>query len=211
MNNIPLVAVIKDLTDFLTVSDRMVVNRDVQNANHRLKHALNLLIHRCRETYEERDILKAERDRSRKERDELQDELEVQTGLLGLTQDELNNVQDTITSLEANLAELEREFGGMRTTNRRLQQQYNLMRGERNRTIGERNRAIGERDVARNRLVYANNRVLFGIRTLGRLRNRLFQQIAALRIQVQWLQIRQLNLPPPPLNHPQNTIWLLLV
>ncbi|GET66242.1 hypothetical protein GLOIN_2v1790588 [Rhizophagus irregularis DAOM 181602=DAOM 197198] len=69
----------------------MVVNRDVQNANHRLKHALNLLIHRCRETYEERDILKAERDRSRKERDELQDELEVQTGLLGLTQDELNN------------------------------------------------------------------------------------------------------------------------
>ncbi|GET62652.1 hypothetical protein GLOIN_2v1790588 [Rhizophagus irregularis DAOM 181602=DAOM 197198] len=124
----------------------MVVNRDVQNANHRLKHALNLLIHRCRETYEERDILKAERNRSRKERDELQDELEVQTGLLGLTQDELNNVQDTITSLEANLAELEREFGGMRTTNRRFQQQYNLMRGERNRAIGERNRAIGERD-----------------------------------------------------------------
>ncbi|GET64770.1 hypothetical protein GLOIN_2v1790588 [Rhizophagus irregularis DAOM 181602=DAOM 197198] len=146
MNNIPLVAVIKDLTDFLTVSDRIVVNRDVQNANHRLKHALNLLIHRCRETYEERDILKAERDRSRKERDELQDELEVQTGLLGLTQDELNNVQDTITGLEANLAELEREFGGMRTTNRRLQQQYNLMRGERNRAIGERNRAIGKRD-----------------------------------------------------------------
>ncbi|CAB4398924.1 unnamed protein product [Rhizophagus irregularis] len=160
MNNIPLVAVIKDLTDFLTVSDRMVVNRDVQNANHRLKHALNLLIHRCRETYEERDILKAERDRSRKERDELQDELEVQTGLLGLTQDELNIVQDTITGLEANLAELEREFGGMRTTNRRLQQQYNLMRGERNRAIGERNRAIGERDVARNRLVYANNRTI---------------------------------------------------
>ncbi|GET52797.1 hypothetical protein GLOIN_2v1790588 [Rhizophagus irregularis DAOM 181602=DAOM 197198] len=160
MNNIPLVAVIKDLTDFLTVSDRIVVNRDVQNANHRLKHALNLLIHRCRETYEERDILKAERDRSRKERDELQDELEVQTGLLGLTQDELNIVQDTITGLEANLAELEREFGGMRTTNRRLQQQYNLMRGERNRAIGERNRAIGERDVARNRLVYANNRTI---------------------------------------------------
>ncbi|GET53369.1 hypothetical protein GLOIN_2v1790588 [Rhizophagus irregularis DAOM 181602=DAOM 197198] len=124
----------------------MVVNRDIQNANHRLKHALNLLIHRCRETYEERDILKAERDRSRKERDELQDELEVQTGLLGLTQDELNIVQDTITGLEANLAELEREFGGMRTTNRRLQQQYNLMRGERNRAISERNRAIGERD-----------------------------------------------------------------
>ncbi|GET51583.1 hypothetical protein GLOIN_2v1790588 [Rhizophagus irregularis DAOM 181602=DAOM 197198] len=138
----------------------MVVNRDVQNANHRLKHALNLLIHRCRETYEEHDILKAERDRSRKERDELQDELEVQTGLLGLTQDELNNVQDTITGLEANLAELEREFGGMRTTNRRFQQQYNLMRGERNRAIGERNRAIGERDAARNRLVYANNRTI---------------------------------------------------
>ncbi|GBC39590.2 hypothetical protein GLOIN_2v1790588 [Rhizophagus irregularis DAOM 181602=DAOM 197198] len=160
MNNIPLVAVIKDLTDFLTVSDRMVVNRDIQNANHRLKHALNLLIHHCRETYEERDILKAERDRSRKEHDELQDELEVQTGLLGLTQDELNIVQDTITGLEANLAELEREFGGMRTTNRRLQQQYNLMRGERNRAIGERNRAIGERDAARNRLVYANNRTI---------------------------------------------------
>ncbi|GET54512.1 hypothetical protein GLOIN_2v1790588 [Rhizophagus irregularis DAOM 181602=DAOM 197198] len=138
----------------------MVVNRDIQNANHRLKHALNLLIHRCRETYEERDILKAERDRSRKERDELQDELEVQTGLLGLTQDELNNVQDTITGLEANLAELEREFGGTRTTNRRLQQQYNLMRGERNRAIGERNRAIGERDAARNRLVYTNNRTI---------------------------------------------------
>ncbi|GBC49959.2 hypothetical protein GLOIN_2v1790588 [Rhizophagus irregularis DAOM 181602=DAOM 197198] len=131
----------------------MVVNRDVQNANHRLKHALNLLIHRCRETYEERDILKAERDRSRKERDELQDEFEVQAGLLGLTQDELNIVQDTITGLEANLAELEREFGGMRMTNRRLQQQYNLMRGERN-------RAIGERDVARNWLVYANNRTI---------------------------------------------------
>ncbi|CAB5380371.1 unnamed protein product [Rhizophagus irregularis] len=146
MNNIPLVAVIKGLTDFLTVSDRIVVNRDVQNANYRLKHALNLLIHRCRETYEERDILKAEHDRSRKERDELQDELEVQTGLLGLTQDELNIVQDTITGLEANLAELEREFGGMRMTNHRLQQQYNLIRGERNRAIGERNRALGERD-----------------------------------------------------------------
>ena len=218
MNNIPLVAVIKDLTDFLTVSDRMVVNRDVHNANHRLKHALNLLVHRCRETYEERDTLKVERDRSRKERDELQDELEVQTGLLGLTQNELNIVQNTITGLditiiglEANLTELEREFGGMRTTNRRLQQQYNLMRGERNRAIGERNRALGERDAARNRLVYANNRVLFGIRTLGRLRNRLFQQIAALRIQVQWFRIRQLNPPPPPLNNPQNTIWLPLV
>src|SRR6185369_5299818 len=191
INNIPLVAVIKDLTDFLTVSDRMVVNRDVHNANHRLKYALNLLVHRCRETYEERDTLKVECDRSRKERDELQDELEVQTGLLGLTQNELNIVQNTITGLditiiglEANFTELEREFGGMRTTNRRLQQQYNLMRGERNRAIGERNRALGERDAARNRLVYANNRVLFGIRTLGRLRNQLFQQIAALRIQV---------------------------
>ncbi|CAB4419573.1 unnamed protein product [Rhizophagus irregularis] len=167
MNNIPLVAVIKDLTDFLTVSDHMVVNRDVHNANHRLKHALNLLVHRCRETYEERDTLKVERDRSRKERDELQDELEVQTGLLGLTQNELNIVQNTITGLditiiglEGNLTELEREFGGMRTTNRRLQQQYNLMRGERNRAIGERNRALGERDAARNRLVYANNRTI---------------------------------------------------
>ncbi|CAB4410322.1 unnamed protein product [Rhizophagus irregularis] len=167
MNNIPLVAVIKDLTDFLTVSDRMVVNRDVHNANHRLKHAFNLLVHRCRETYEERDTLKVERDRSRKERDELQDELEVQTGLLGLTQNELNIVQNTITglditiiSLEANLTELEHEFGGMRTTNRRLQQQYNLMRGERNRAIGERNRALGKRDAARNRLVYANNQTI---------------------------------------------------
>ncbi|CAB4403412.1 unnamed protein product [Rhizophagus irregularis] len=167
MNNIPLVAVIKDLTDFLTVSDRMVVNRDVHNANHRLKHALNLLVHRCRETYEERDTLKVERDRSRKERDELQDELEVQTGLLGLTQNELNIVQNTITGLditiiglEGNLTELEREFGGMQTTNHRLQQQYNLMRGERNRAIGERNRALGERDAARNRLVYANNRTI---------------------------------------------------
>ncbi|CAB4405966.1 unnamed protein product [Rhizophagus irregularis] len=167
MNNIPLVAVIKDLTDFLTVSDRMVVNRDVHNANHRLKHALNLLVHRCRETYEERDTLKVEHDRSRKERDELQDELEVQTGLLGLTQNELNIVQNTITGLditiiglEANLTELEHEFGGMRTTNRRLQQQYNLIRGERNRAIGERNRALGERDAARNRLVYANNRTI---------------------------------------------------
>ncbi|CAB4441471.1 unnamed protein product [Rhizophagus irregularis] len=153
MNNIPLVAVIKDLTDFLTISDRMVVNRDIHNANHRLKHALNLLVHRCRETYEKCDTLKVERDRSRKERDELQDELEVQTGLLGLTQNELNIVQNTITGLditiiglEANLTELKREFGGMRTTNRRLQQQYNLMRGERNRAIGERNRALGERD-----------------------------------------------------------------
>ncbi|CAB4403154.1 unnamed protein product [Rhizophagus irregularis] len=167
MNNIPLVAVIKDLTDFLTVSDRMVVNRDIHNANHRLKHALNLLVHRCRETYEERDTLKVERNRSQKERDELQDELEVQTGLLGLTQNELNIVQNTITGLditiiglEANLTELEREFGGMRTTNHRLQQQYNLMRGERNRAIGERNRALGERDAARNRLVYANNRTI---------------------------------------------------
>ncbi|GBC15371.2 hypothetical protein RIR_jg27871.t4 [Rhizophagus irregularis DAOM 181602=DAOM 197198] len=75
----------------------------------------------------------------------------------------------------------------MRTTNRRLQQQYNLMRGERNRAIGERNRAKAS------------------------VMNRLFQQIAALRIQVQWFRIRQLNLPPPPLNHPQNTIWLPLV
>ncbi|EXX77336.1 hypothetical protein RIR_jg42076.t1 [Rhizophagus irregularis DAOM 181602=DAOM 197198] len=70
-------------------------------------------------------------------------------------------------------------------SNRRLQQQYNLMRGECNRAIGERNRALGEHNVARNRLVYANNQVLFGIRTLGRLKNQLFQQIAALRIQVQ--------------------------
>ncbi|CAG8764337.1 16197_t:CDS:2, partial [Rhizophagus irregularis] len=186
MNNIPLVAIIKDLTDFLTVSDRMVVNQDVQNANHRLKHALNLLIHRCKEIYEERDTLKGERDQSRKECDELQDEFKVQTGLLGLTQDELNIVRDTITGLEANLAELEREFGA----------------------IGDRNRALGELDAARNQLVYANNQVLFGIRILGRLRNRLFQQIATLRIQVQWFRIRQLNPPPPPLNHPQNTIWL---
>ncbi|PKB93869.1 hypothetical protein RhiirA5_440115, partial [Rhizophagus irregularis] len=33
-------------------------------------------------------------------------------------------------------------------------------------------------------LAHANNRVCFGIQTLGRLKNRLFQQIAALRIQL---------------------------
>ena len=59
-------------------------------------------------------------------------------------------------------------------------------------------------------LVYANNQVQAGINTLTRLRNRLFQQIGALQIQVQWFRIRQLNLPPPPLNNPPDTIWLQL-
>jgi hypothetical protein len=59
-------------------------------------------------------------------------------------------------------------------------------------------------------LVHANNRVQAGINTLTRLRNRLFQQIGALRIQVQWFRIRQLNPPPPPLNNPSDTLWLLL-
>ena len=60
-------------------------------------------------------------------------------------------------------------------------------------------------------LAHANNRVRFGIQTLGRLRNRLFQQIAALRIQVQWFRIRQLNPPLPSLNNPEHSVtWLLL-
>ncbi|PKC57278.1 hypothetical protein RhiirA1_472728 [Rhizophagus irregularis] len=156
--------------------------RDLHNMNNIPLVARSHGFHRCKKTYEKRDTLKVERDRSRKERDELQDELEVQTGLLSFTQNELNIVQNTITGLEANLAELECEFGSIWITNRHLQQQYNLMRGERNRAIGERNRVLGEHNATRNWLVYANNRVLFGIQTLGRLRNQLFQQITTLRI-----------------------------
>ena len=233
-NNAQLVNTLKDRADFLTTSGRMYITaRDaLDTANHRLKHALNILTHRCKETHEERD--------------KLRDELGVSKGLLDFTQNDLNTMRHAITGLEGtinrlrgNMAELERQLTGMQRTNDNLWQQYNNVRRERNRAIGERNRAIGERDRAlgeRDRariqfagalaqynlvfgqlgqtnaqLAHANNRVNFGIQTLGRLRNRLFQQIAALRIQVQWFRIRQLNPPPPPLNNilPE-TIWLPL-
>ncbi|GET56653.1 hypothetical protein RIR_jg27871.t5 [Rhizophagus irregularis DAOM 181602=DAOM 197198] len=51
---------------------------------------------------------------------------------------------------------------------------------------GERNRAIGERNRAKASVMWHE---------IG-----LYMPI-----------IGQLNLPPPPLNHPQNTIWLPLV
>ncbi|GET60456.1 hypothetical protein RIR_jg42622.t3 [Rhizophagus irregularis DAOM 181602=DAOM 197198] len=104
----------------------MVVNRDVQNANHRLKHALNLLIHRCRETYEERDILKAERDRSRKERDELQDELEFKK-LIWLNWNQQYNL---------------------------MRGERNRAIGERNRAIGERDAARNRLVYANNRVLF---------------------------------------------------------
>lgn len=135
-------------------------------------------------------------DRITNERDTLVRERGILQTRLGRIREERNraNHANNILARERNQARI--QYTGTLA-------QYNLVFGQ----LGQANIQLGQ---ANAQLGHTNNRVQFGIRTLARLRNRFMQQIAALRIQVQWFRIRQLNLPPPPLNNPSQTTWLLL-
>ncbi|PKY56071.1 hypothetical protein RhiirA4_476088 [Rhizophagus irregularis] len=130
---------------------------------------------------------------------------------------------------EDELKETEAEIRSVQEKNHNLQRDYDTMVELCRRAIGERNQVRHEHNVLQvdytqavrdstqtggqlvlanaqlgqvnAQLAHANNQVRFGIQTLGQLRNRLFQQIAAL----------QLNPPlPPPNNSEHSVIWLLL-
>ena len=218
-NNLVLVGIVKDRADFLTTNGRMYGTHgdEMDRANHRLKHALNIITRRCRDTAAEHDNLQKERDDLRKELDNLRIEYGISSDLVKDTQ---NKVDEALANVKRQLADIQR----ISNINRNLQRENNNLQEQRNRAVRDRNAARAERDNVRiqygqvnaqlgqanNLLGHANNRVQFGINALARLRNRFLQQIAALRIQVQWFRIRQLNPPPPPLNNPPETIWLRL-
>jgi chromosome segregation ATPase len=238
MNNIQLVGVVKDRADFLTETGRMhlITADDVLHlANHRLKHALNIIVRNCRATYEQRDQLKTDYDLLDRQ--------------YNLVKKQVNSLDETLKGLERKLADASTISDNLRDANHDLQRDSDTFQALRNKAINERNqarnelnrvradytRAVGERNDAQNALnrstLLLNNwrqrairnggqlnqvnqqlRVAqFTTRQIGRIRDRLQQRIAALRIQVQWFRIRQLNPPPPPLNNPPETIWLPLV
>ena len=230
-----LVGVVKDRADFLTETGRMhlITNTDpLHLANHRLKHAVNELRRRCRSTHEDYDLLK----RQYKITKDMLDHAQNRIRAFDETHANLENRLRTIGAMNDTLRDANHNLQRDSDTFQRLR---NQAIDERNRARADYDRAARERNIAQNavnrgnillnhwrlratrtggqlvqanaQLAHANNRVRFGIQTLGRLRNRLFQQIAALRIQVQWFRIRQLNPPPPPPNNPPNLIWLLLV
>jgi chromosome segregation ATPase len=229
-----LVGVVKDRADYLTETGRMhliTATDPLHLANHRLKHAVNELRRRCRITHEDYDLLQRQYNITK----DLLDRTQKRIKTVDEVHANLENRLRTVSTMNDTLRDANHNLQRDSDTFQRLR---NQAIDERNRARTDYDRAARERNNAQNavnrgnillnhwrlratrtggqlvlanaQLAHANNRVRFGIQTLGRLRNRLFQQIAALRIQVQWFRIRQLNPPLPPLNHPQNTTWLLL-
>lgn len=153
----------------------------------------------------------SERDRIRRERNNFWLRLtEARREIDRITAERDAHVRD-IGILRGHLDRIRRERNQAGHANAILIRERNEAQIQSTGTLAQYNLVFGQLGQINMQLAHANNRVRFGIQTLGRLRNRLFQQIAALRIQVQWFRIRQLNPPPPPLNNilPE-TIWLPL-
>ncbi|CAG8731096.1 8743_t:CDS:2 [Rhizophagus irregularis] len=174
-----LVRILKAHANLLITRGRLTVDSEILEANNQIKHIINILMQRCKAKHEE---------------------LERQLIIIRAAND--NFIEE----------------------NHNLQRDYDTMVKLRRWAIADYTQAVRDRNEAQNavnrdnillnhwwlratqtgkQLVLANTQLG---QTLGRLRNRLFQQIAALRIQVQWFRIRQLNPPPLPPNNPQNTI-----
>ena len=229
-----LVGVVKDCADYLTETSRMhlITATDLLHlANHRLKHAINELRRRCRITHEDYDLLQRQYNITKDLLDHTQKRIKTVDEVHANLENRLRTVStmnDTLRNANHNLQRDSDTFQRLRNQaideRNRARTDYDRAARERNNAQNAVNRGNillnhwrlratrtgGQLVLANAQLAHANNRVRFGIQTLEWLRNRLFQQIAALRIQVQWFRIRQLNPPPPPLNHPQNTTWLLL-
>jgi chromosome segregation ATPase len=233
-----LVRILKAHANLLTTRGRLTVDSEIQEANNQIKHIINILMQRCKAKHEELGITKdllAFAQGKINAFDETFTNLEHQLVIIRAANDNFRDANHNLQRDYDTVDELRRRAIGERNQARHernvLQADYTQAVRDRNeaqnavnrgnillnhwrlratRTGGQLVLANAQIGQVNAQLVHANNRVRFGIQTLGRLRNRLFQQIAALRIQVQWFRIRQLNPPPPPLNNPQNTTWLLL-
>jgi SMC interacting uncharacterized protein involved in chromosome segregation len=189
---------------------RMTVDLGLFRTAQELVQMADLLTERLRYNFSERDQIRRNLDQMRREKNDF---------WLRLTEarreiDRINAERDTLVRergiLQGHLGRIRGERDRTNHANNILVRERNEARIRYTGTLAQYNLVFGQLGQANAQIGHTNNRVQFGIRTLARLRNRFMQQIAALRIQVQWFRIRQLNLPPPPLNNPSQTTWLLL-
>ena len=233
-----LVRILKAHANLLTTRGRLTVDSEIQEANNQIKHIINILMQRCKSKHEELGITKdllafaqgkinafdetftnlerqliiirAANDNFIEENNNLQRDYDTMVELRRRAIGERNQARHERNVLQADYTQAVRDRNEAQNAVNRGNILLNHWRLRATRTGGQLVLANAQIGQVNAQLAHANNRVRFGIQTLGRLRNRLFQQIAALRIQVQWFWIRQLNPLPPPLNNPQNTTWLLL-
>jgi len=234
-----LVGILKAHANLLTTRGRLTVDSEIQEANTQIKHIINILMQRCEAKHEELDttkgllaftqdkinafdetftnlehqlvIIRAANDNFRDANHNLQRDYDTVDELRRRAIGERNQARHERNVLQADYTQAVRDRNEAQNAVNRGNILLNHWRLRATRTGGQLVLANAQIGQVNAQLAHANNRVRFGIQTLGRLRNRLFQQIAALRIQVQWFRIRQLNPPPPPLNNPEHSVtWLLL-
>jgi hypothetical protein len=233
-----LVRILKAHANLLTTRGRLTVDSEIQEANNQIKHIINILMYRCKAKHEELGITKdllvfaqgkinafdetftnlerqlviirAANDNFIEENHNLQRDYDTMVELRRRAIGERNQARHERNVLQADYTQAVRDRNEAQNAVNRGNILLNHWRLRATRTGGQLVLANVQLGQVNAQLAHANNRVRFGIQTLGRLRNRLFQQIAALRIQVQWFRIRQLNPPPPLLNNPLETIWLPL-
>ena len=191
---------------------RMTVDPAVIQTAREAVQMADLLVERLRYNFSERDRIQRNLDQMRIEKNDFWIRLtEARRGIDTITAERDELVRER-GILQGRLGRIREERNRTHHANGILTRERNEARIRYTGTLAQYNLVFGQLGQANALLTHANNRVQFGIRALARFRNRFIQQIAALRIQVQWFRIRQLNPPPPPLNNPPNhpITWLLL-
>ena len=192
-----LINALKNDADALLVNGRMTVTPNLININHEIKHIIGLII--------AHGIQVEERARQTRE------ELDTSTGLLKYLQEVTNAREREIHGIRQRLIACQNERNGLQNERNHL---VNANRDQANQLQDQQVRQRRIRDTLQQR----NNRLTHQLaierltsRNLGRIRDRMQAQLAALRIQAQWFQIRQAGpiVNNPHLDNPQ-VIWLPL-
>jgi chromosome segregation ATPase len=199
-----LINALKAYADFLLTRQRLLITPELEEANHQIKHIINILINRCRRTG----------DRER----ELRIQLGSSKDLLRYTQRGLDATTRERNELRGRRAALKRRIAALTGERDIARAQHNAARMQCNGINAQYNLVYGQLANANNQVVNANNQLAnvnnqlqieqFTVKNLGRAWATLIQRNAALRIQIQWFRNRQLNPPPIVQQNPQT--WLIL-
>ncbi|GET00652.1 hypothetical protein GLOIN_2v1781358 [Rhizophagus clarus] len=189
-----LINALKNDAYALLVNGRMTVTPNLININHKIKHIIGLII--------AHGIQVEERTRQTRE------ELDTATGLLKYLQEVTNARECEIHDIRQRHIACQNERNGLQNERNHL---VNANRDQANQLQDQQVRQRRIRDTLQQR----NNRLTHQLaierltsRNLGRIRDRMQAQLAALRIQAQWFQIRQAGpiVNNPHLDNPQGYI-----
>ncbi|EXX70312.1 hypothetical protein RIR_jg9850.t1 [Rhizophagus irregularis DAOM 181602=DAOM 197198] len=164
---------------------RLTVDLEIQEANNQIKHIINILMQRCEAKHEELVIIRAANDNFIEENHNLQRDYDTIVELRRRAIGERNQARYERNVLQADYTQAVRDRNEAQNAVNRGNILLNHWRLRATQTGGQLVLANAQLGQVNAQLAHANNRVCFGIQTLGRLKNRLFQQIATLRIQVQ--------------------------